>query len=185
MSSEISVTFDSVSKIYNRFRPTDIRATLAHLRERWFNSQATDKANNRYLCAVEDVSFDIHGGEAVGIIGPNGAGKTTMLSLMAGVTLPTKGEIRIAGKVAALIQHGAGFHPELSGTENIYLNAAIMGLSRQRVEELFQKIVEFAELEKFIDMPLKRYSSGMYARLGFSVAAHLSPDILLVDEALA
>ncbi len=137
------------------------------------------------LWALKDLSFEVMPGEALGIIGSNGSGKTTSLSLLAGITLPTLGRITAEGTIGALIQLGAGFHPELTGRENVYLNAAILGLKKARVDEIYDRIVAFAELGQFMDSPVKRYSSGMYARLGFSVAAHINPQILLVDEVLA
>ena len=138
-----------------------------------------------YFWALKDVSFTVKRGETVGLIGANGAGKTTTLSLLAGITQPSRGDIHIAGRMAALIQLGAGFHPELTGRENVFLSASIMGLSHEEVAERYDEIVAFAELEAFMDTPVKRYSSGMYARLGFSIAAHIRPDVLLVDEVLA
>ena len=135
--------------------------------------------------ALQDINLAIKKGETVGIIGPNGAGKSTLLKLMAGVTKPTKGEIKINGQIAPLIELGAGFHPELTGRENVTLNGVILGLSKKAIEEKFKEIVDFAELWEFIDQPIKHYSSGMYLRLAFSVAVHTSPDILLIDEILA
>ena len=135
--------------------------------------------------ALKDVTFDIAAGEAVGIIGRNGAGKSTLLKILSRITAPTTGEVRIHGKVASLLEVGTGFHPELSGRENIFLNGAIMGMSRAEVRARFDEIVAFAEVEKFLDTPVKRYSSGMYVRLAFAVAAHLQPEILVVDEVLA
>ena len=135
--------------------------------------------------ALQDINLEIKKGETVGIIGPNGAGKSTLLKLMAGVTKPTKGEIKINGQIAPLIELGAGFHPELTGRENVTLNGVILGLSKKEIEEKFKEIVDFAELWEFIDQPIKHYSSGMYLRLAFSVAVHTSPDILLIDEILA
>jgi len=135
--------------------------------------------------ALNDVSFDLEKGESLSIIGPNGAGKSTILKLLAGVTKPTIGEIHTDGRVAAMIELGAGLHPELTGRENIYLYGAIMGMRRSYVESKINRIIEFSELEHFIDTPLKRYSSGMQARLGFSVMAHIDADILLVDEVLS
>lgn len=135
--------------------------------------------------ALQDINLDIKKGETVGIIGPNGAGKSTLLKLMAGVTKPTKGEIKINGDIAPLIELGAGFHPELTGRENITLNGVILGMSKEQVAEKFKEIVDFAELWEFIDQPIKHYSSGMYLRLAFSVAVHTKPDILLIDEILA
>ncbi|MFA5197631.1 MAG: ABC transporter ATP-binding protein [Patescibacteria group bacterium] len=135
--------------------------------------------------ALKDVSFNVEKGEAVGIIGANGAGKTTLLRLLAGVTSQSKGQLEINGAIAPLIQVGAGFHPELTGRENIYLNGIIMGLSKKRIDEKFDDIIRFAELERFIDTPVKNYSSGMYVRLGFSVAIHVDADTLLIDEILS
>jgi len=135
--------------------------------------------------ALDDVSFDLEKGETLGIIGPNGAGKSTILKLLAGVTKPTTGEIYTEGRVAAMIELGAGLHPELTGRENIFLYGAIMGMERSYVQSNIRNIIEFAELEHFIDTPLKRYSSGMQARLGFAVTAHVNADILLIDEVLS
>ncbi|HEX8967779.1 MAG TPA: polysaccharide ABC transporter ATP-binding protein [Chloroflexota bacterium] len=137
------------------------------------------------LWALRDVSLRLDAGESVGLIGHNGAGKTTALRLLAGITRPTRGQVRTYGRVASLINLGAGFHPELTGRENIFLNGVILGLTRQEVKARFDQIVDFADLEAYIDTPLKRYSSGMYARLGFAVAAHVDPDVLLVDEVLS
>jgi ABC-type polysaccharide/polyol phosphate transport system ATPase subunit len=137
------------------------------------------------LWALRDVSLRLAPGESVGLIGHNGAGKTTLLKLLAGITRPTRGHVHTTGRVASLINLGAGFHPELTGRENIMLNGVILGLTRREVKQRFDEIVEFADLGPFIDTPLKRYSSGMYARLGFAVAAHVDPDVLLVDEVLS
>jgi lipopolysaccharide transport system ATP-binding protein len=135
--------------------------------------------------ALKDVAFDIAPGEAVGIIGRNGAGKSTLLKILSRITAPTTGEVRLRGKVASLLEVGTGFHGELSGRENIFLNGAIMGMTRAEVRARFDEIVAFAEVDKFLDTPVKRYSSGMYIRLAFAVAAHLQPEILVVDEVLA
>ncbi len=135
--------------------------------------------------AVEDVSFTVSDGEALGIIGHNGAGKSTLLRILCGVTPPTRGSARVRGRVAPLIEVSAGLHPELSGRENIYFNAAVMGMSRAETAAKFDAIVDFSGIEKFLDTPVKRYSSGMMVRLGFSVAVHIDPDVLLVDEVLA
>src|SRR5207249_8711870 len=130
-------------------------------------------------------SFEIEGGETFGIIGENGAGKSTLLKILCRVTAPTKGEARIRGRIASLLEVGTGFHPELTGRENVFLNGAILGMSREEIRGKFDAIVQFAQLERFIDTPVKRYSSGMYVRLGFSVAAHLDAEVLIVDEVLA
>jgi ABC-type polysaccharide/polyol phosphate transport system ATPase subunit len=135
--------------------------------------------------ALKDVSFEVERGQALGIIGHNGAGKSTILKLLSRITVPSAGEIMINGRLSALIEVGSGFHPELTGRENIYLNGSILGMMRREIKEKIDSIVEFAELRQFIDTPVKRYSSGMYVRLGFSIAAHLNPDILLLDEVLA
>lgn len=135
--------------------------------------------------ALSDVSFEVQQGERIGIIGRNGAGKTTLLKILSRITEPTTGKVRIKGRVASLLEVGTGVHPELTGRENIYLNGAILGMNRIEIKKKFDEIVAFAEVEKFLDTPVKRYSSGMYVRLAFAVAAHLEPEILLVDEVLA
>jgi len=135
--------------------------------------------------ALDNVSFEVQRGECLGLIGANGAGKSTLLKLLNGITLPDKGEIKVIGRVGALLELGAGFHPMLSGRENIYLNAAILGLSQEEITAKFDAIVDFAGLQDFIDSPVKHYSSGMYVRLGFAIAVHAEPDVFLIDEALA
>jgi lipopolysaccharide transport system ATP-binding protein len=135
--------------------------------------------------ALQDISFDVRQGEIVGIIGRNGAGKSTLLKILSRVTTPTQGEVRVRGRMASLLEVGTGFHPELSGRENIFLNGAILGMSKAEIRRKFDEIVAFSEVERFIDTPVKRYSSGMYVRLAFAVAAHLDPEILIVDEVLA
>ena len=180
-----TIEFDSVSKRYrlgtgNR----TLRDALHSLGQRLFVGRAS-KDGHGHLWALKSVSFSVEQGEVVGIIGPNGAGKSTILKLLSSVTHPTEGRIHTVGRVSALIEVGAGFHRELTGRENIYLNGCILGMERKEVARKFNKIVQFSELDKFIDTPIKRYSSGMYVRLGFSVAAHVDPDILLVDEVLA
>lgn len=135
--------------------------------------------------ALQDVSFELPSGRSLGIVGDNGSGKSTLLKLLTRTMLPTQGEVVVQGKVSALIELGAGFHPDFTGRENIYMNASILGLSRKETHELVPEIVEFAELQRFIDTPVKYYSSGMHARLGFSVATAVSPEILIVDEVLA
>lgn len=137
------------------------------------------------IWALRDVTFDLPVGEGLGVIGRNGSGKTTMLKLLAGVTRPTVGRIEASGRIGSLIELGAGFHPDLTGRENVFLNGQIMGMSRRTIAARYDEIVEFAELAQFMDTPVKRYSSGMYARLGFAVAAHMDPDILLIDEVLS
>jgi lipopolysaccharide transport system ATP-binding protein len=143
------------------------------------------KKSEEEFWALRDVSFDIVPGEAVGIIGRNGAGKSTLLKILARITAPTRGEVVLRGQVASLLEVGTGFHPELSGRENIFLNGAIMGMKAAEIRARFDEIVAFAEVERFLDTPVKRYSSGMYVRLAFAVAAHLTPDVLIVDEVLA
>jgi len=143
------------------------------------------KEQREWLWAIDDISLDVHRGEVVGIIGRNGAGKSTFLKLLSRVTRPTSGRIEIWGRVGSLLEVGTGFHPELTGRENIFLSGAILGMKRTEILERFEQIVEFSGVEKFLDTPVKRYSSGMYVRLGFSVAAHMEPDILVVDEVLA
>jgi len=147
----------------------------------------TDRGNchGDELWALRDVSFTVEQGEVLGIIGRNGAGKSTLLKILSRITAPTSGKIKVKGRVASLLEVGTGFHPELTGRENIYLNGAILGMSRKEIDRKFDEIVDFAEVEKFIDTPVKRYSSGMYVRLAFAVAAHLDPEILVVDEVLA
>ena len=176
-----TVTFDRVSKRYRLGAFGTLRSTLGALRA----GSADDDNAQRIVWALQDVSFTVEPGRSLGLIGPNGAGKTTTLKLLAKVTQPTSGRVMTYGRISSLIELGAGFHPELTGRENIYLNAAILGMKRQEIARKFDEIVAFAELERFMSTPLKRYSSGMYVRLGFAVAAHVTPDILLVDEALS
>ena len=148
-------------------------------------SKETDDSTHEEFWALKDVSFDIKQGDRVGIIGRNGAGKSTLLKVLSRITEPTSGKISIKGRVASLLEVGTGFHPELTGRENIYLNGAILGMSRVEIKRKFDEIVDFAEVERFLDTPVKHYSSGMYVRLAFAVAAHLEPEILIVDEVLA
>lgn len=149
------------------------------------DSRAEIKPLNNYFWSLKDVSFDVSKGEVVGIIGRNGAGKSTLLKIITGITEPTEGRIDIYGRIASLLEVGTGFHLELTGRENIYLNGAILGMKRQEIDRKFDEIVDFSEILQFIDTPVKYYSSGMRIRLGFSVAAHLEPEILLIDEVLA
>jgi ABC-type polysaccharide/polyol phosphate transport system ATPase subunit len=143
------------------------------------------KDNNGYVWSLKDVSFEIKKGEIFGIIGGNGAGKSTLLKLLSKITKPTSGSIRIDGRVASLLEVGTGFHPELTGRENIFLNGAILGLRKHEIRKKFDEIVDFSGIDRYIDTPVKKYSSGMYVRLAFAVAAHLEPDILIIDEVLA
>jgi ABC-type polysaccharide/polyol phosphate transport system ATPase subunit len=174
----IDLQLKNVSKKYRIRREVDGNASLS----RRLLSIGKRKED---FWALKDISFDVHRAEALGIIGHNGAGKSTILKLLSRITTPTNGEIMINGRLSALIEVGSGFHPELTGRENIYLNGSILGMTRREITKKLESIVEFAELRQFIDTPVKRYSSGMYVRLGFSIAAHLDPDILLLDEVLA
>ena len=176
------IEFEHVSKRYRLGTRASLRDAASRLRARL---QGRDLDEGNVLWALNDLSFQVEQGEILGLIGANGAGKTTTLSLLAGVTAPTEGRLSVKGRVGALIQLGAGFHPDLTGRENIYLNGSILGLGRNEIDRKFDAIVEFSGLERFIDTPVKRYSSGMYVRLGFAVAAHVDPDVLLIDEVLA
>lgn len=180
-----SIYFDHITKIYKLgMRHGNIREALIGTLSR--SSRLLQHGENHgYIRALDNVNFKVQAGEALGIIGPNGAGKTTILKLISRITRPTSGTIETNGRLASLIELGAGFHPELTGRENIYLNGIILGLSRKDILRTFDQIVAFSELEDFLDTPVKRYSSGMYARLAFSIAIHVEPDILLVDEVLA
>jgi lipopolysaccharide transport system ATP-binding protein len=163
--------------------------------KRWLTSRASnvnrrssfagDRPTNEEFWALKDVSFGVKQGEVVGIIGRNGAGKSTLLKILSRITEPTEGRARIRGRLASLLEVGTGFHPELTGRENIYLNGSILGMTKAEIRKKFDEIVSFAEIDRFLDTPVKRYSSGMYVRLAFSVAAHLEPEILVVDEVLA
>lgn len=153
---------------------------------KWFSPAARRaRAAEEQFWALKDVSFSVEPGEALGIIGRNGAGKSTLLKILSQITPPTAGKITMRGRVGSLLEVGTGFHPELTGRENIYMNGAILGMGRREIARKFDEIVAFAEMEKFLDTPVKRYSSGMYVRLAFAVAAHLEPEILIIDEVLA
>lgn len=163
----------------------DEMAKAAHGFYRRFVSRDWHALRDEEFWAIKDVSFSINEGETVGIIGRNGAGKSTLLKILSKITPPTTGKVTLRGRIASLLEVGTGFHPELTGRENIYLNGAILGMTRAEIKRKFDEIVAFAEVEKFLDTPVKRYSSGMYVRLAFAVAAHLEPEILIVDEVLA
>jgi ABC-type polysaccharide/polyol phosphate transport system ATPase subunit len=172
----VDLQFDRVSKKYNLRAPGSSP-------KRWYRRGFAQRSAQMW--AVRDVSFQVQEGEALGIVGHNGAGKTTILRLLSSITCPTQGEIRVRGRLAALVEVGSGFHPELTGRENVYLHGAMLGMRRAEIRRKLESIVEFSGVERYIDVPVKRYSSGMYVRLGFSIAAHLDPDILLLDEVLA
>lgn len=180
----VTIRFDSVSKVYRLGSSRSLRQAAADTVRRLLRKD-TSEWQAQTVAALREVTFEAKQGEAVGIIGPNGVGKSTTLKLVSGITDATSGQVTVRGRVAALLELGAGFHPDLTGRENIYLNAAIMGMSRREIDKCFDSIVAFSELERFLDTPVKRYSSGMYCRLGFAVAAHTDPDILLIDEVLA
>jgi homopolymeric O-antigen transport system ATP-binding protein len=160
-----------------------LRESLAHVGRRFTGRE--HKAEAEKVWALRDVTFDVQQGEVLGIVGRNGAGKSTLLKVLTRITSPSGGRVEIRGRVGSLLEVGTGFHPELTGRENIYLNGAILGMKRREIEQRFDAIVEFSGVERFMDTPVKRYSSGMYVRLAFAVAAHLEPEILLVDEVLA
>jgi lipopolysaccharide transport system ATP-binding protein len=178
-----------VQDLCKKFRRGEIYGSLRDLlpavMHRLFRGGSAQELDRRDFWALKDVSFSVRRGEAFGIIGANGAGKSTILKLLTGIMKPTKGFIRVGGRVSALIEVSAGFHQDLTGRENIYLNGAILGMTRDEIRRRFDSIVDFSGLGEFIDTPVKRYSSGMFARLGFSVAAHVDPEVLLVDEVLS
>jgi len=175
------LTFNNVSKRYIVRHEVDDDAT----KHPWIRKLNALRKRRDEFWALRDVSFTVERGETVGIIGHNGAGKSTILKLLANITAPTSGEIVINGRLSALIEVGSGFHPELTGRENIFLNGAILGMGRREIADKLESIAEFAGVKAFLDVPVKRFSSGMYVRLGFSIASHLDPDILLLDEVLA
>lgn len=176
-TSPSAITISHVSKLFRRQKQRTFKEMLPALIG---GKKVVDS-----FWALNDINLEIKKGETIGIIGPNGSGKSTLLKLIAGVSQPTKGSVAVHGRVAPLIELGAGFHPELTGRENVYLNGVILGMNRKEVESKFKDIVDFAELWEFIDDPVKHYSSGMYLRLAFAVAVHTDPEILLVDEILA
>jgi len=186
--SDDAIIFDGVWKKFSKGEDYDSLRDLLPAAARKLltrTESGSGELRRREFWALQDLSFTVRKGEAIGIIGHNGSGKSTALKLMTGILRPNHGTVTLTGRVGALIEVGAGFHHDLTGRENVYLNGTILGLSRKEIEAQFDNIVEFSELQEFIDTPVKRYSSGMYARLGFSVAAHMSPDILLIDEVLA
>lgn len=196
--SNIAIQVENLGKLY---RLGEVgTGTLGHDLNRWIakvrgkedpfskigeTNDRTKKGDSEYVWALKDVDFKIEQGQAVGIVGRNGAGKSTLLKLLSKVTQPTTGIIKIKGRIASLLEVGTGFHPEMTGRENIFLNGAIMGMTKKEIKAKFDEIVDFAGVERYIDTPVKRYSSGMYVRLAFAVAAHLEPEILIVDEVLA
>ncbi len=177
ISKQYTIGVDRRYKTFQDAITTAVKSPLSLFKK-------STKEDNTFW-ALKDVSFNIEEGEVVGIIGRNGAGKSTLLKILSRITEPTEGKITMHGRVASLLEVGTGFHPELTGRENIYLNGSILGMKKREIDAKFDEIVKFAEIEKFLDTPVKRYSSGMYVRLAFAVAAHLEPEILLVDEVLA
>lgn len=187
-----AIRIQNLSKEYvigGRGRPQDtFRGMLADALTapyRRYRRLSGDVANEERFFALRDVNLDVAPGEVVGIIGKNGAGKTTLLKILSGITEPTSGRIELVGRTSSLLEVGTGFHPELTGRENVYLNGALLGMRKEEIRKKFDAIVDFAEVERFLDTPVKHYSSGMYVRLAFAVAAHLEPEILFVDEVLA
>src|SRR5256714_8901811 len=196
--SDVAIRVEGLSKKYrlgahaqpyNTLRASLVGVAAAPLRaaSRVTRHPGTEGEGGRRpeFWALKDVSFDVRQGEVLGIIGRNGAGKSTLLKLLSQITEPTEGHIKMNGRIASLLEVGTGFHPELTGRENVFLNGAILGMSRTDISRRFDEIVAFADVAKFIDTPVKRYSSGMYLRLAFAVAAHLEPDIMVIDEVLA
>jgi lipopolysaccharide transport system ATP-binding protein len=196
MSNNIVISIREVSKQYrlgivnHSTLQRDLQSWWARIRRREdpnlaIHAGASKKAAGEYFWALSDVNLDVRQGEVLGIIGRNGAGKSTLLKILSQITSPTRGEIKIKGRIASLLEVGTGFHPELTGRENIYLNGAILGMTKEVIRRKLDEIIAFSEIERFIDTPVKRYSSGMYVRLAFAVAAHLDADVLIVDEVLA
>jgi lipopolysaccharide transport system ATP-binding protein len=182
--TDLAIRVENLSKQYKIGRARQRHNTLRDALTDAFRRKGANGATETFW-ALKDVSFEVKRGEVVGIIGRNGAGKSTLLKILSQITEPTSGRAEIHGRVGSLLEVGTGFHPELTGRENIYLNGAILGMRREEIRRAFDEIVAFAEIDKFLDTPVKRYSSGMYVRLAFAVAAHLEPEILLVDEVLA
>lgn len=182
------ISVKNISKKYiikHKRRNDTIKDSFSDITRSIFGNSEKKKETEEEFWALSDVSFDINEGDRVGIIGSNGAGKSTLLKILSRITEPTQGSIQIKGRLASLLEVGTGFHHELTGRENIYLNGAILGMKKNEIDKHFDAIVDFAGIERFLDTPVKRYSSGMYVRLGFAIAAHLEPEILIVDEVLA
>lgn len=186
MSDDFTIKLEHVSKKYCKNLKRSMVYGLMDIGRNLIGmSSRPDQLRKNEFWAVNDISFEVKRGETLGIIGPNGSGKTTLLKMLNGIFWPDKGKITVKGKIGALIAVGAGFHPQLSGWENIYINGAILGMSKKEIDKKFDAIVDFANIGDFLDTPVKHYSSGMFVRLGFAVAAHSEPDILLIDEVLA
>ena len=184
--NNLAIKVDYVSKKYCKSLKRSMLYGVKDIARNTFGlGSHSDKLRKNEFWALDDISFEVKKGETLGIIGPNGSGKTTLLKMLNGIFWPDKGKITVKGKVGALIEVGAGFHPLLTGRENIYINAAILGMTKEETDKKFDAIVEFADIGDFLDVPVKHYSSGMFVRLGFAVAVHCEPDILLVDEVLA
>lgn len=182
MTEEI-IRVENVSKLYRLGVISS--STLRDDIKKLFSKATQEKQNTEDMWALRDISFSVNKGEVVGIIGKNGAGKSTLLKILSRITSPTSGELKVKGRIASLLEVGTGFHPELTGRENIFLNGAILGMKKNEIQSKLDEIIEFSGVSKYIDTPVKRYSSGMYVRLAFAVAAHLEPEILIVDEVLA